>query len=327
MTLLNNKAEEKRLLEETLVDELLQGSQTALARLITLVENQPTAMVRVLPLLQRKLGLAYCVGFTGPPGAGKSTLVSKVTKVLREQQKKVGIIAIDPTSPFTGGAFLGDRIRMQEMGLDSGVFIRSMATRGSWGGLAQATKNVVKLMDAGGFDYILVETVGVGQTELDVRNATDMTVVVLVPEGGDGVQAMKAGLMEIGDIFVVNKADRPGAENLSNQVRGVLELNPQYKAKRPPVLLTQGIDGAGVPELVAVIQQAQAEVDREELELRRQERRMMEFEEMIKWYVVEKWHRGRESNPRLRTIFHQVEDGRQDPYSALREMFPDSWFN
>ncbi len=308
--------------EDELVGELVKGSQAALARLITLVENEPAGMSRVLPMIQHYLGRAFCVGFTGPPGAGKSSLVSQVAKVLRAMDKKVGIIAVDPTSPFSGGAFLGDRIRMQDHFLDPGVFIRSMATRGSLGGLARATGDVIKLMDASGCDYVLVETVGVGQTELDIMQTTDLTVVVLVPEGGDSVQAMKAGLMEIGDLFVVNKADRPGAEGLALQLQGVLQMNPRYESAMPPVLLTQGIDGKGVPELVGAIQDRQRNLCASDLEARRRERRKWELKEVLKRTVVQEWQELINSDEAVGKQLDEVAAGRKDPYTALREIFP-----
>lgn len=309
-------------MEDELVGELVKGSQTALARLITLVENEPAGMLRVLPLIQHYLGRAFCVGFTGPPGAGKSSLVSQVAKVLRSMGKKLGIIAVDPTSPFSGGAFLGDRIRMQDHFLDPGVFIRSMATRGSLGGLARATGDVIKLMDASGCDYVLVETVGVGQTELDIMQTTDLTVVVLVPEGGDSIQAMKAGLMEIGDIFVINKSDRPGADSLAVQLRGVLEMNPGHGSAIPPVLLTRGTDGQGVPELAGAIRERQLNLGGADLEDRRREKRKAEFEEVLKRAVVREWRGLADSDETVRKLLAEVVDGSKDPYTALKEIFP-----
>jgi len=197
-----------------LVDQMLQGSQRALSRLMTLVENESPDVPDVVKAVFPHLGKASSIGVTGPPGAGKSTLVDKLTATIRRRGLSVGVIAVDPTSPFTGGALLGDRIRMQQHYLDPDVFIRSMATRGSRGGLPTTTRNVMKLLDAFGKDIILVETVGVGQTELDIMETVDTTIVALVPEAGDTIQTMKAGLMEIANIFVVNKADRPGADRL-----------------------------------------------------------------------------------------------------------------
>ncbi|MDP6783417.1 MAG: methylmalonyl Co-A mutase-associated GTPase MeaB, partial [Dehalococcoidia bacterium] len=211
-----------------LVERMLAGGQQPLARLITLVERESTEVPQIMKLIQPHLGKAHIIGITGPPGAGKSTMVDKLTAQIRKRGATVGIVAVDPTSPFSGGAVLGDRIRMQQHYLDEGVFIRSMATRGSHGGLPHTTRGVVKLMDAFGKDFILVETVGVGQTELDIMEAADSVVVVLVPEAGDTIQTLKAGLLEIADIFVVNKADREGANYMVTELMAMLRLySPQ----------------------------------------------------------------------------------------------------
>src|SRR5262249_52825249 len=202
---------------DALVDRMLSGDRRALARLITRVENREASVPEIMRRAHPRAGQAYTVGITGPPGAGKSTLVDRLLAAIRKAGAGVAVGAVDPPSPFTGGAVLGDRIRMQAHTLDPGVFIRSMATRGSLGGLARATAEVQKLLDAAGFAWILVETVGVGQTELDIVRLADTTVVVLVPESGDGIQTMKAGLLEAADILVVNKADREGAPRLMTE--------------------------------------------------------------------------------------------------------------
>ncbi len=305
-----------------LAGKLLEGSELALARLISLIENDSASMSDVLPIIQHSLGRAHCIGFTGPPGAGKSSLVNHVTRLLREKGKRVGIIAVDPSSPFSGGALLGDRIRMQAHSLDPGVFIRSMATRDSYGGLSRATGHVIKLMDAFGMDYVLVETVGVGQVELDVMNTTDTVVVILVPEGGDSVQLMKAGLMEIGDIFVVNKSDRPGAEEIALQLQVILQMNARYAQNTPPILLTQSIDGLGVDKLVDALRDHRKGLNGAVLEARRKERRKKEFEETLAAVLIREWRRLLEADPGIREKLALVLEGSTDPYSVIEEMFP-----
>jgi LAO/AO transport system kinase len=236
-----------------LLDRFYKGDKIALAQIISYVENQSSGYRRVLAQLYPKAGKGYRVGFTGPPGAGKSTIVDKLTSFLVKRNQRVGIIAVDPTSPFTGGALLGDRIRMQDLTNLENVFIRSMATRGSYGGLATTTKEVSIVMDAFGKDFILIETVGVGQVELDVVNACDTTIVILVPESGDSIQAMKAGLMEIADIFVVNKADREGAGRIVTELDMILDIRRKKGEWDYPIVSTEAVNNKGIDLLLSKI--------------------------------------------------------------------------
>ena len=236
-----------------LVPRVLEGDRRALARLISLIEDDGPPAREALAALHPHTGRAHVIGVTGAPGTGKSTLVNELAKGLRAQGRTVGIVAVDPTSPFTGGALLGDRVRMRDLAGDPGIFIRSMATRGSLGGLAQATGDVVKVLDAVGFAVVLVETVGVGQAEVDIARTAHTTVVVEAPGLGDEVQALKAGLLEIADLLVVNKADRPGAAQTARALEAMLDLGRSDNGWRPPVLQTVALDGTGVDAALEAI--------------------------------------------------------------------------
>src|SRR5215470_14450427 len=235
---------------DDLVRRALKGERVPLARAISLVENEADDSGAILDACFSRSGAAFRIGITGPPGAGKSTLATRLAQDYRRRGESVAIVAVDPTSPFSGGALLGDRVRMGALAGDEGVFIRSMATRGSLGGLAVHTAQVCDVLDAAGFGRILIETVGVGQSELEVAQTADSTAVVLVPESGDGIQAMKAGLMEIGDLFVVNKSDREGAERAAYAVNTALELRSGATSWHPPVISTVASQGKGVEEVV-----------------------------------------------------------------------------
>lgn len=311
---------------ETLVARMLGGDRLALARLITHVENRTAAVADILRAVHPRAQGAYVVGVTGPPGAGKSTIVDRLTAALRARDTTVGIVAVDPSSPFTGGAVLGDRIRMQAHALDPGVFIRSMATRGAFGGLARATGNVLKLLAASGLEWVLVETVGVGQTELDIMKLADTTVVVLVPESGDSVQAMKAGLLEAADVFVVNKADRPGAPALMVELKFAAHLAYTSPTGRRdidwevPVLATEAQNNVGIAELLDRIGAHRAALEATgALRERRRSRRRQEFRTLlVEQFTAQVDQRLAAAD--LAPLFDDVAEGRLDPYSAAAQI-------
>ena len=304
-----------------LVEQMLNGEIVALSRVISLVENESKEMPQIMRLITPHTGKTYCVGITGPPGAGKSTVVDKLTAITRKQGLTVGIIAADPSSPFTGGAVLGDRIRMQQHYLDEGVFIRSMASRGSLGGLPQNTGSVVKVFDAFGKDIVLVETVGVGQSEIDIMKNSDTVVVILSPEAGDSVQTMKAGLFEIADIFVVNKADHPGADNLITDIQTMLHLHNGSRWWDIPALTTEAVNNVGIEELYQQIQRHRRTLEETgRLPQRRQKQRRDEFLEAIKQKVARRIIRTIEQDSELTNYIQRLDSGEIDPYSAADEI-------
>jgi LAO/AO transport system kinase len=238
------------MVSEKLINGLLTNDRRSISRAISISENDDSESSEILKKIYNKTGNAYRIGITGPPGAGKSTITNQLTKLLRSKNFKVGIIAVDPTSPFTGGALLGDRVRMTEIGNDEGVFIRSMATRGSLGGLSKKAVDAADILDASGFDFIIMETVGVGQSELDIAQNADTTIVVLVPESGDSVQAMKAGLMEIADFFVLNKSDRPGAQQAITALQTILMMRDHNETTwLPNIIKTIASEGKGIKDI------------------------------------------------------------------------------
>ncbi len=299
---------------------MLKGENVSLSRVISLVENESSQVPEIMKLIAPHLGKAHCIGVTGPPGVGKSTLVDKLTALMRKQSLKVGIIAVDPSSPFTGGAVLGDRIRMQQHYLDDGVFIRSMATRGSMGGLPQTTSSVIKLLDAAGKDIILVETVGVGQSEIDIMEKTDTVLVILCPESGDAIQTMKAGLFEIADILVVNKADHPGADNFVRDIQAMLQLRePSWW--NIPVVATEAVNDVGIEELYKQIQlHHQALCEDGRLSQRRQLQRKQDFIKTLERKLTHKLLMLIEQDGQLSSYIERVEKGELDPYSAADEI-------
>jgi LAO/AO transport system kinase len=310
-----------------LVDRMLAGDRLALARLITRVENRMPGVAEIMRSVQPHLGRAHVLGITGPPGAGKSTLVDRLTTRLRAEGERVAIIAVDPSSPFTGGAVLGDRIRMQAHTLDPDVFIRSMATRGSLGGLAAATGDVIKLMDAAGFPWILIETVGVGQTELDIVKQADTTVVTLVPESGDSVQAMKAGLMEVADVFVVNKADRDGAHALMAELRFSVHLHysssvsPKDIDWEIPVLAAQATNDVGLAELLAEVKRHRSVLEQTGArEKRRRARRRADLRTLLIEEFAGRVMTSVEADPELVATMDAVAEGKLDAYSGVERL-------
>jgi LAO/AO transport system kinase len=307
-----------------LVEQMRTGAQRPLARLISMIERDEPVVPSIMQQLFPYLGRAYSIGITGPPGGGKSTLVDRLTAVLRQKGLTVGIIAADPTSPFSGGAILGDRIRMQQHYLDPGVFIRSMATKNRHGGLPPAAKDVIKLMDAAGKDIILVETVGVGQTELDIVETTDTTVVLLVPEAGDAIQTLKAGLMEIADIFVVNKADREGADRLLAELRMTREIQLESGGWDVPIVATQAHRGVGVEALYDMIDAHRRFLEASgELQRRRAQHRRNELWALVEHRVRQRLTQQVQEDSELSALVEQVMRAEIDPHTAAARILDD----
>jgi LAO/AO transport system kinase len=302
---------------DTLVAELLTRRARAVGRAVSLVEGGGRMQRELVGRLYRHTGRARVVGITGPPGAGKSTLVERLARACRERGETVGILAVDPTSPYTGGAILGDRIRMQGLATDPGVFIRSMATRGTMGGLARATRDAVDLLDAAGFDWVLVETVGVGQDEVDVVRSVDTVVVTTVPGLGDDIQAIKAGILEIADVFAVNKADREGADRTVRDLGVMLTLG-EHGAWIPPIVKTVAANGQGVGELLAAIERHRDFLaESGELEVRRRSHLKLRVETVLKERVVA-------AADRVLGVDREVERGfaeQLDPYRVAERLF------
>jgi GTPase len=317
---------------DPLITQLRAGNTAALARAISVVENERPGFERLLAEVHHSLGRARRIGITGPPGAGKSTLVERLVAAYRKAGQRVAVVAVDPTSPFTGGALLGDRIRMESVALDDGVYIRSMGSRGSVGGLATTTREVCDLLDAANFDRILVETVGVGQSELDVAGMTDSTVLVLVPESGDGIQTLKSGIIEIADLFVVNKADRPGAEQVRRELEVTLGLRRRGGGRSSggqadgsrwhhPVVLTVATKGEGVSELIAALDRHHAWlVESGTLKERRTRRLLDRTREVVdratrRWV----WEEAR-ADQRIAERLDEIAAGRVSPYEVAAEV-------
>lgn len=303
-----------------IVQQIRNGNRVAVARSISMVENEHPDAIDLLKQLYPLTGNAYRVGITGPPGAGKSTITNKLAKLYRTQQKRVGIIAVDPTSPFTGGALLGDRVRMTDVELDEQVFIRSMASRGSLGGLSKKAKEAADVLDASGCDIILIETVGVGQSELDIVRAADTTVVVLVPESGDSIQAMKAGLMEIADFFVINKSDRAGADQAAMSIKTVLNLKPQEAGWSPDVIQTVASEGKGIDRVGEMIGLHRTFLTEHNMLLKKREERITErIRELVGDRLhVEFWND--ERNTLLHSKLSAVLSRQSTPYDLAEQL-------
>ena len=305
---------------QTWIEQLRAGDARALARAISVVENHSQGWSELLKAVFPYSGRARILGLTGPPGAGKSTLVDQLARYYRKEGLSIGIIAVDPTSPYTGGAILGDRIRMQEHSSDAGIYIRSMATRGSLGGLARTTADVSTILDASGRDLIMIETVGVGQDEVDIVRLADITVVILVPGMGDDVQSIKAGIMEIADIFVINKSDREGAERVEREIRALQSLAVRSDNWIPPIVKTVATDGTGIPELADAIRDYQSHLQRENLLLKRNiQNWQARLVEMLRDAMLEK-ARDQLGDGEMAQYAAEVAEHKRDPYTLVEEI-------
>lgn len=304
-----------------LVENILKGDVRAAARLMTMIENGDAEARAALKSLYAHTGSAHIIGITGPPGSGKSTLVDRLTEALRKRDKTVGIVAVDPTSPFTGGAILADRIRMQSHSLDAGVFIRSMATRGHLGGLARATNEIVDVMDAAGKEVILIETVGVGQDEVEVVGTAHTCVVVSVPGLGDEVQTFKAGVLEIGDLFVVNKADREGASRTATELEMMLHMAPEAAGWSPKILKTVATTGEGVAALLDAIVEHKVFMDERDLRKKKgRARSERTFRALLQERLTARALERFERNGGMKELIARVADRALDPYTAVDEV-------
>jgi LAO/AO transport system kinase len=305
---------------ETLAAAVRQGDRRALARAITLVENGDPMAYELVREVYPETGSAYVVGITGPPGVGKSSLIAALVRHIRAADKTVGVISVDPSSPFTQGALLGDRIRLTEHFLDPGVFIRSMGTRGHLGGLAEATLQALLILDAAGKDIVFVETVGTGQSEVEVIGIADTVLLVLMPGSGDSIQALKAGIMEIPDVIAINKKDHPAAKTMLNEVRSILTLDKE-RSWKPPIVLTEAVSDEGVTDLWAKIEEHRAFLDEEGL-LEERRRKNLAGEVFAVASARAKTHlqRAVEGDPELRRLLDEVQQRELDPLTAVREI-------
>ena len=311
-----------------LVDGVLSGKRRYLARLISLIENEDNQAQEALVQLYRHTGRAYIIGVTGPPGSGKSSLVTKLTAELRKRAKTIGIICVDPSSPFTGGALLGDRIRMQEHSLDDDVYVRSMGTRGHLGGLSRATSDAIRAIDASGKDIIFVETVGTGQSEVEVIEIAHTVIVIDVPGSGDDIQAIKAGIMEIADIFVVNKSDYPGADKKVTEINTMLDIDPRERPWRPPVLLTNSRTGDGVAELAdKLLEHFKYLKDSGMLEQKGLERSREELQNLMKYKLTQELSNKLQGKPAYEKAIRMIAERKKDPYTVAEQLIAEFLFS
>lgn len=312
---------------QDIVERLLNGDRRALARMVTLIENNTPNARRFLAELHQHAGKAHIVGVTGAPGAGKSTLVTHLVRELRRRDRKIGVVAIDPSSPFTGGAILGDRIRMMELAGDPNVFIRSMASRGSLGGLAASTRDVVRAMDAAGYDPIIIETVGTGQAEVEVMRTAQTVLVVSAPGMGDEVQAIKAGILEIADIFVVSKGDKPGADQTVAELAMLLSLDPTRRVHdkskpfwRIPVLKTSAIKDQGIPEVVDAVEQHRTYLLESDMMSQRAQRQVRSEVQALVLHAVVEALKANTSEEEWQQLVTAITNRERDPYSVAQEL-------
>ena len=306
---------------DSFVERVRSGDVRALSRAISAIEDDSAQATHLMKVLFPHSGNATVIGLTGAPGAGKSTLVDQLAREYRKQEKTIGIIAVDPTSPYTGGAILGDRIRMQAHHADTGIYIRSMATRGFLGGLAPATADVATLLDAAGKDLVLIETVGVGQDEIDIVRLADITVVILVPGMGDDVQTIKAGIMEIADIFVINKSDREGADRVEREIRAMQTLAIRGDDWTPPIVRTVATDGTGIPDLVRTIASYQQYLASKNLVLRKKVNNWRErLVEMLRKALLDRMMHEQLDASHLTRYAQEIAEHQRDPYSLVEEL-------